>query len=717
VVDWAVIKGRTGSAAAALRQKLTWRRIVLATTTTIGLALLAVTTEALFRAHLGDPGSRLPSALYSRTVPWNSTSAHVAPVVIGTVDGAPLEERIPLALHDIPARVVQAVIAVEDQRFYQHHGIDIRRVAGAFVANVRARGIVQGGSTLTQQLAKNLFLTADRTPLRKLREAAMAIVLELRYDKPTILDAYLNEIYLGQDGARAIHGVGAASRYYLGKDIRRVTLAEAAQLAAMISAPNRTEPTRHPDAAHDRRNMVLQLMADQQRISAASAASAEADDITAGTHGQPVFDGRYFRDFAAASVTAHLPPRGMAVYTSLDASLQRAAERAVDNGLDRLSAGGAQAALVAIDPRTGEVLAMVGGRDYGASQFNRAVDAHRQPGSAFKPIVALAALEPEQGKGPQFTLASAVEDEPLSVDTPHGPWQPVDYDQSYRGEVTVREAMEQSLNIPFARIGLAVGPARIAGVARQVGITSPLDKVPSLALGSSDVTLLEMVRSYGVLATSGELARSRVIEAHGEYGHPAVADGGMQSVAVFDPAVTYLVTSALQGVVQRGTARALGADSRFEGLAGKTGTSNNWRDAWFIAYSPTLVVGVWVGYDDGRSLQLTGSAAALPIVAGFLRQVTPEDGWPQFEVPNGITRGYVNAVDGDMPLECDQREVFLDGTAPSGGGCDAMELPNQDDLDKLSGLKAAVERGLARLARQLLQHHGDIQRARGGWNR
>ncbi|MEO6748522.1 MAG: transglycosylase domain-containing protein [Casimicrobiaceae bacterium] len=717
MVDWAVIKGRTTSAAAALRQKLTWRRVGLAMTATISVALLAVTTEALFRAHLGDPGSRLPTALYSRTVPWNSPGTHVAPVAIGTISGSPLEERIPLALHDIPARVIQAVIAVEDQRFYQHHGIDIRRIGGAFVANVRAGGIVQGGSTLTQQLAKNLFLTADRTPLRKLREAAMAIVLELRYDKPAILDAYLNEIYLGQDGPRAIHGVGAASRYYLGKDIRRVTLAEAAQLAAMISAPNRTEPTRHPEAAHDRRNIVLQLMVDQNRISATSAASAEDDDITAGNHAQPVFDGRYFRDFAAANVTAHLPPRGMAVYTSLDANLQRAAEHAVDNGLDRLSASGAQAALIAIDPRTGEVLAMVGGRDYGASQFNRAIDAHRQPGSAFKPIVALAALAPVQGKSPQFTLASAVEDEPLSVETPHGAWQPVDYDQSYRGEVTVREAMEQSLNIPFARIGLAVGPARIADVARQVGITSTLDKVPSLALGSSDVTLLEMVRSYGVLATSGELARPRVIEAHGEYGHPAAADGSMQSAAVFDPAVTYLVTSALQGVVERGTGRALGSDSRFEGLAGKTGTSNNWRDAWFIAYSPTLVVGVWVGYDDGRSLHLTGSAAALPIVAGFLRQITPEDGWPAFAVPNGITQGYANAVDGDMSLECDQREVFLEGTAPSGGGCDTMDTPDLHDLGNLRGIGSAVERGLARLARELLQHRGDILRARGGWNR
>ncbi|HEX7025451.1 MAG TPA: transglycosylase domain-containing protein, partial [Gemmatimonadales bacterium] len=490
----------------SLRNRVSFRLVGRATLLLSGLGFLAITTEALVRARLDSPVARTPTALYTRPVPWGSAGERRAPIAIGTLDGAPLEQRIPVSSLELPEPLIQAVLAIEDQRFYRHHGLDLRRIAGALVANLKAGAISQGGSTITQQLAKNLFLSARRTPLRKLREAAIAVVLEFRYDKPAILEAYLNEIYLGQDGGRAIHGVGAAARYYFGKDVRRISLAESALLAGMISAPNRNTPTRSPESARERRNLVLQLMAEQGHITKAVASRAGRAGVATRAYPARAVDARHFRDYVTAAAPGRLPARGTAVYTTLDAGLQRAAERAVRSGLDRLRAPGIEASLVAIDPRTGEVLAMVGGRDYSASQFNRATDARRQPGSAFKPVVALAALERNGGGAPAFTLASQVDDEPLRVKTPAGIWQPDNYDHQFRGRVTVREAMEQSLNVPFARIGLTVGPARIVATARRLGITSPLAAVPSLALGSSEITLVELVRAYGVLAAGGQLA-------------------------------------------------------------------------------------------------------------------------------------------------------------------------------------------------------------------
>ncbi len=672
-MDRQAIVLRCRDAVRAVRARVSFRLIVRFTLVFSALGFVAIGTEAIVRARLVPPADRIPTALYTRPVPWGRDGERRAPVAIGTPGGTAVERRIPVRLSEVPDHLVQAVLAVEDRRFYQHHGLDVRRIAGALLANVKAGGITQGGSTITQQLAKNLFLSASRTPLRKLREAAMALVLEIRYDKPTILEAYLNEIYLGQDADRGIHGVGAAARYYFGKGAGKITLAESALLAGMISAPNRYVPTRNPESARERRDLVLKLLADQERIPRSVAERASRTGLPTRTFGGSAIDGRYFRDFTLATLPDRLPGRGMAVYTTLDATLQRAAERAVRSGLDRSAMSGAEAALVAIDPRNGEVLAMVGGRDYGASQFNRAALARRQPGSAFKPVVALAALERWEGHDPAFTLASMVEDEPLRVDTPKGPWEPGNYDGQFRGPVTVREAMEQSLNVPFARIGLTIGPERIVATARRLGIASPLHAVPSLALGSSEVTPLELVRAYGVLAAGGDLASPRVVLGQARYGAELDAAPGAEVARVVDPATAYLVTSTLEGVVTRGTGRALNQDGRFGNIAGKTGTSNDWRDAWFIAYSPSLVVGVWVGFDDGRSLRLTGAGAALPIVARFLADAGSDAESESFEVPEGISEGYVTLADAD----CGSREIFLEGTEPPDGGC-GMEQPSWD---------------------------------------
>ena len=691
----------------SLRARVSFRVLRRTSLVVVLVALAAAFTEAVVRARLQAPQDRIPTALYTRPVPWSGGRTPRRPVAIGAIGGVPMERRLPVVLEDVPDHLVQAVLAVEDQRFYDHHGLDARRIGGALIANIKAGGIRQGGSTVTQQLAKNLFLTADRTPLRKLREAVMAIVLEARHEKADILEAYLNEIYLGQDGARAIHGVGAAARYYLGKDIQRVNLAESAVLAGMIRAPNRYAPTRNPTTARQRRDLVLRLMAEQERITSAAAARARRAGIARRAYPDAVLDGRYFRDASAAAVPGRLPARGVAVYTTLDAGLQRAAERAVRSGLSRLRAPGAEAALLAIDPRNGEILAMVGGREYGASQFNRAIEARRQPGSAFKPVVALAALERASGSGPAFTLASLVEDEPLRVRTPSGPWQPVNYDGRFRGTVTVREAMEQSLNVPFARIGLAIGVDRVAATAKRLGIASPLRAVPSLALGSSEVTLFELVRAYGVLAAGGDLAEPRTILGHARHGRPFGEPPSARTVRVVDPAAAYLVTSALEGAVSRGTGRALNGSGRFDGIAGKTGTSNDWRDAWFLAYTPTLVVGVWVGYDDGRSLGVSGAGAALPIVARFLEDARAEHSGEPFEVPDGITEGYVTLAHGGWLSECGSREVFLEGTEPSDGGCFRFEFSPRADLHDLGGrLTRRAAKMLADLAEELAELRG-----------
>jgi penicillin-binding protein 1B len=660
-MTWQAVTERIRQGAQAGRawcgREVTARRLTLAVALS-GLAFaVGITIEALIRARLPDAGARLPSALYTRPEAWNSRGG--TPVALATVSGDPMEYRIPVRLDKVPGHLVDAVLAVEDRRFHDHVGLDLRRIGGALVANVKAGGISQGGSTITQQLAKNLFLGAERTPLRKLREAAMAVVLESRHSKQEILEAYLNEIYLGHDRGAAIHGVGAAARYYFGKDVERLVLSEAATLAAMIRSPNRLLPQRHPGELRARRNLVLELMAGQGRISARAQEQSSRARVPARVHPRPAVEGRWFRDYAAALVPRGVPKRGAAVYTTLDARLQRAAQEAAVQGLVRAGERRAQAAIVAIDPRTGDILAMTGGSDYGSSQYNRAVQARRQPGSAFKPVVALAALERQGGRMPAFTLASAVADLPLQVETAQGPWRPANHDGRYQGEISLREALVHSRNLPFARIGMEVGPARIVQVAERLGIESPLRAVPSLALGSSEVSLFELTRAYGVLAAGGDLARTRAILGVAAPGDPRIAPSQPVLTRVADPGAAFLVTSALQGVVTEGTGRGLNRS----GVAGKTGTTNDWRDAWFIAYTPEIVVGVWVGHDDGTSLRRSASQLAVPVAARFF-ELAGIRARP-FPIPDGV----VTAYSGGGWFDCGEPEYFLDGTAPRTGLC------------------------------------------------
>lgn len=649
------------------------------------------------------------------------------PELIGRIGEQSARDRIPVELEDVPTHLLDALLTVEDQRFYQHHGLDFRRIGAAFMANFKAGRVVQGGSTLTQQLAKNLFLSPRRSVVRKVREAMMATVLEARYGKDEILQAYLNHIYLGQDGGAGIHGVGRAAQHFFGKDVAALDLPESALLVALIRAPSLYSPFRHQERARERRDLVLRLMLERGAIATDEFRSAAAAPLGIREPPAPIRSARYFVDFVAEALEERGPDGGSgpprAVVTTMDPSLQRAAEQAVERGLARLERDfdwlgegeegmPLQAALVALSPATGEILAMVGGRDYGASQFNRAVNAHRQPGSAFKPVVALAALSRSEvgesgGPGedrPAFTLASVLEDGPFQVETPVGLWQPVNYDRSYSGQVTLREALERSLNVPFARLGMAVGPERIVNTAHRMGIESHLNPFPSVALGASEVSPLELARAFAVLAAGGFRADLKGIltdRASGEQ--------------VFDPAETYLVTSALRGAVERGTGMGIRERGFYGEVAAKSGTTNDFRDGWFVGYTPSLVVAVWVGFDRGKRLELPGAALALPIFADFLREALGPDGergpWGSdgFTYPWGLEMVEVDPYTGLRGgWGCQgEPELFLRGTAPN-ESCLGVRVGDRIRIDErtLNRLLEEGEEGLARLLRRLFRGEG-----------
>jgi penicillin-binding protein 1B len=628
-----------------------------------------------------------------------ASAAELEPEVIAQFHGVERADRKLVALGDVPPLLIDAIIAIEDQSFYEHHGIQVWRIAGAFVANLRAGKVVQGGSTLTQQLVKNFYLTRERTFVRKLTEVAMALLLERNHTKQEILEAYLNEVYMGQRGSIAIHGVGEAASLYFGKPVNELTLSEAALLAGLIKGPNLYSPYRSPELARKRRDLVLKELRDQDKIErdayeSALVADLGVRDVLTDENLAPYYVEELREELSERYGEEILQGAGMSVYSTLDAELQRAANDAVTRQLAKLEKdfpvlrrkdSPLQAAVVALAPKTGEILALVGGRDYGKSQFNRATQAHRQPGSVFKPIVLLTAVGRGAGT-PAFTLVSKLEDEPLSYSQPTGVWEPVNYDGEYRGVVTVRQAIEQSLNVPVARLGIAVGPDKIIATARALGIQSPLLPVPSVALGAFEVTVLEAARAYAVLASAGLRTDLRsytqVVQVDGR----VLEQRTLDSTRAFDPADVYLVTSALQGVVDRGTGAPLRRLGFRGDIAGKTGTSSDYRDAWFIGYTPEIVIAVWVGFDDGASVKVTGATAALPIFADVLEVARGKAEAEEFSVPTGVELVDVDPESGlRAGFGCSGApEAFLRGTAPveSCGIFDFAKRPPKTDNEE-----------------------------------
>jgi len=614
------------------------------------------------------------------------------PEPISSFYGSEREQRDLVRIEEVPSHLIGAIYAVEDRRFEEHHGVDPVRIAGAMLANLRAGEIRQGGSTLTQQLVKNFFLTPERTFRRKITEAVMALMVELRYEKKQILEAYLNEIYMGRRGSTAIHGVGEASRFFFGKRAADLTVDESAILAAVIASPNALSPHRHPERARKRRDLVIGLMEAQGRIDADVAERARRRKISLAAIVLESGQDRYFLDHLAKQLPEVydedlLSVEGLRIYSTLDTTIQRAAIRSLHDGLEALEkrigiatadahgegadddgeqAPVLQGCLLAMRPQTGEILAMVGGRNYATSPWNRCTLAHRQAGSAFKPIVYSAALSPQSG--PLMTLATRIDDEPLQIETSEGLWEPVNYDKKFRGPVTVREALERSLNVPAVRIGQAVGIGKVIEMARRLGVESRLPAVPSLALGTAEVSPMELAVVYSTFANGGLRPTPRSFigllddRGIGQEQWPLAA-----ARRVLDPGTAYLTTSLLEGVVNRGTGAGIRARGLRGPIAGKTGTTDDEYDLWFVGYTPELVAVVWVGYDEPREIGVPSSRGALPIWADFLSEVSGNQVRGVFARPSGVERIDVDPKSGARALAgCPDRrpEFFLEGTGP-----------------------------------------------------
>jgi penicillin-binding protein 1B len=538
------------------------------------------------------------------------------------------ERYLPVTFAEIPPSLKNALLASEDHRFFSHVGIEPRALARAAWANLLHGRIVQGGSTITQQLVKNRLLAPDRTVWRKLREMWLALLLERLYSKRDIFEAYANEIYLGEREGVVVRGVGTAALAYFGKPVTRLTVAESALLAGLVPAPNRCSPHADVECALRRRRAVLTRMLDLGMLGAAEWAAAEETPIKLSAYRPTEPVAPYFRDHIRRDVDATLreraPASGRRIVATLDLQLQEAAEDAVARGLAKLEAANPrlrreqptdrlQAALVAVDTATGEIRAYVGGRDYATSAFDRASQARRQPGSAFKPFVYATGMTSRAGRA-RVSPTSVVDDSPIALWVDTKVWRPRNAGERYLGPVTVRQAFEQSLNAATIRLAKRVGYERIVETARDFGIESRLEPSPMLALGAFEVTPLELARAYLPFANGGFRVPRLCATRAGDCTVPTA-----RREPVLRPEEAKLMTSLLAGVVKNGTARIARGVAPGVTVAGKTGTTNAGRDAWFVGYTPTLLAVVWVGFDSGEPHRLSGAEAALPIWAEFMR--------------------------------------------------------------------------------------------------
>jgi penicillin-binding protein 1B len=607
------------------------------------------------------------------------------PEVITSVYDQVWAERRLVKLYDVPSLLVKALLAAEDHRFFEHEGIDLWRIIGAIRANLLAGRTVQGGSTLTQQLVKNFFLSQEKTLGRKMLEVCMATIVEHHYSKLEIIENYLNEIYMGHHGAKGIFGMWEASRVYFGKEPRDLTLGELTILAGIVQRPNYFMPLRHPDRAVQRREYVLQRMRALGDIPEEEYQAARKEKIVRRALPPDENGAPYFADFVRKQLEEHLPTgtlttAGLRVLTSLDPRLQRFAQEAVRKGVEELEARyprlrrqkpeeQLQACLVAMQPQTGAVRAMVGGRDYTISQFNRVTQAHRQPGSIFKPVVFLTALmkEREEQQG-RFLPTSRVEDEPFSWSFKGQEWTPGNYRKEYLGLVSLRRALELSLNAATARVAQDVGLDPIHDTARALGFVSPLTEYPSLVLGASEVTPFEVAVAFSTLANQGvrvtPVTIKRVLNADGQ----TLERHGVQVVQAVLPEDAYILTHMLEGVLERGTGRSARQHGFSRPAAGKTGTTNDYGDAWFVGYTPDLVTVVWVGFDQRQSLGLSGAQAALPIWTNFMKRATAGLPETEFVPPPGVVLVSIDPRTGmRATAQCPVviEEAFLEGVAPT----------------------------------------------------
>jgi penicillin-binding protein 1B len=612
------------------------------------------------------------------------TLTHLEPELIASIYDDNMENRTFVALNHIPRILTEAVILIEDERFYSHHGVDPIGILRALFKNISSGRVVQGGSTLTQQMVKNFFLTHEKTLLRKINEAFMAIIIDFRYSKEDIIEVYLNEIYFGQQGATSITGVQEASRYYFSKNVSQLTASEAAMLAGIIKAPGIYSPFVNKTKAKERRNLILKRLEANRVITKKTYQRALKQRLPRKSAKRQKTRAPYFIDFIRKQLKENFPAsilksEGLRIFTTLDMHWQRLAEKTVKEHLAKLEQGrpllkknkskglNLEGALIALQPKTGFIRAYVGGKNYYANQFDILSQAKRQPGSTFKPFAYLAAIDPEQ-TNPPFTAASMLVDEPIKMKTGASLWKPNNYDKKFHGLVRLRTALEKSYNVATVWLAGKTGLKKIVSAAQKAGMNEDLKPFPSLVLGAFEVTPLELAQAYTVFPNNGQqskpIAIRRVITPDGR----VLEKKSFETKKIFSHDAIYIMNKLMQGVMDHGTGVAARAYGFNKLAAGKTGTTSEYRDAWFAGYTPDILTLTWTGYKSNETTNLSGASGALPLWALFMKKVTEGKQYHDFTATENIV---IVPIDNKTGLlyhrSCSERldEYFIEGTQPT----------------------------------------------------
>jgi len=601
------------------------------------------------------------------------TLLRLEPVKIAGIYPDKKEERQLIKLNELPDDLVLTLLAVEDKRFYSHWGLDPKSIARAFFANIRAGSTVQGGSTLTQQLIKNIFLSPDKTLIRKINEALMALLLELHYDKSVILETYINEVYLGQNGAQQIHGFELASQFYFAKSLKNLRRDQMALLVGLVKGPSWYEPRKHPERATERRNQVLKLMQEQNIISVAQLEKYSSMDL--GITSKPRFSRNRYpalvdlvkRQLKQDYDENDLRSSGLNIFTSIDPIIQSKVESSVEKMLPQLdrntqSDSKLQTSVIVASSQQGEIQAMVSDRNPDFPGFNRSLDAVRQIGSLIKPAIYLAALQ----QSTEYTLASILDDSPLHIQTSKDQvWSPNNYDNKFVGPVPLFSALKESRNVPTVRLGLEIGLSDISDTLHNLGVTRDIPAYPSMTLGAFSLSPLDVANMYQTFAANGFHVPLKVIrEVLNSKGEP-LKRYPLESEKTLDEAAIYLVNYVLHQVTRSGTAQSLATGLPQYQLAGKTGTTDDLRDSWFAGFSDNQLAVVWVGHDDNANTGHTGSSGALRLWTDIMRKQHINSF--TLDKPGGIEMHWIDAETGRLSEKKCQGAVelpFIKNTAP-----------------------------------------------------
>jgi len=594
-------------------------------------------------------GARI-GEIYDKSEDRPYGSVKLEPWLVTRMTSGSHEDRMLVSLDTIPDMLPRALTLVEDRNFYNHHGVAPLSIIRALMANIAAGRTVQGGSTLTQQLVKNMFLTRERSIVRKAKEALMAVIIDARYSKSEIIEAYLNEVFLGQNGDMAVHGFGLASYFYFDRPANELSTPEIATLVAIIKGPSYYNPRKYAERTKERRDLVLRMLFDENEINREQyeryinmpLGLASGASLASGKH--PAFMERVRKELNEILAEPSLRDSGVKVFTTLDIVAQRRAEKALAgtlNGLQKDRKATLQGAMVVTDSSSGEVRAIVGGKDYAFKGFNRALDAKRPIGSLIKPAVYLTALEDPT----QFNLATPLMDEPITLESKNGQqWSPKNYDKTFRGQVPLLQGLTESLNVPTVNLGMQVGLDAIADTLARLGVNTPVEKVPSLTLGAFELTPFVTNQMYQTLSNNG-----RYVPLHTVTSVVTAENALLWKKAEFysqrtDEAATYLLNYALYKVTTDGTAKRVGANFGRVNMAGKTGTTDDYRDSWFSGFDRNNVVTVWVGNDDNQPVNLTGAGGALPVFINYMKSQAPKSLSRRF--PEGLGIAHFDAKSG-----------------------------------------------------------------------